>query len=68
MRICQGLTQTLLVLTAVAICHPTAARSQDTITEPDLPDVLVETFDGDDMTLMPGGQIGFQSAKPPWAV
>ncbi len=68
MPICQRLTQALLVFTAVAICHPTVARSQDTITEPDLPDVLVETFDGDDTTLMLGGQIDFQSAKPPWAV
>jgi len=54
------------VLLSVALTS--AALTQEQVPEPDGQNVIRETFDGDDQSLMLGGQVDFLGVKPPWAV
>lgn len=57
-----------VIASAVSFGLSSAALSQEQVPEPDAPVVITESFDGEDKTLMLGGQIFFNLTKSQWVV
>ncbi|NOD65382.1 MULTISPECIES: hypothetical protein [unclassified Ruegeria] len=68
MNLLKGALEQIAVALILSVGLPETLLAQEQAEETTSPEIIRETFDGEDQSLMLGGQVDFFGAKPPWSV